>query len=437
MDEQDRNELEAEFQAFASRLAEPTAKPFHNVLLVRTALTTIPLLAAGLPSPEEGPRANLFFLSHLRSLLGQCCYIQDPDALPIFPSITMANAFLNEHSPDVSVWLSNSGEASILIDHSARQLATQSATPEPTDIIERHLSNFSFQTCMRELHRLQMELAHLPDDPSLLFYQRLGGSFDLASWTKKLSHSCWSFWRTWYQGFLEGEPLDWELQRQVALIEDPVWNASPEAVAAEIERIRAEFDAPPTSKESFPKHEPKSVSHLFKNRVIASATLQGLAAQVTQSIERFHAETGANALPEALEPLAALPALLLAVNSTIQDAPSDRTIASETEDQLRAEIGRLNAKVAQLENELQKASISKPSVFSDAFKKQLGTSLGDWKLYAALCTGLWFVSGDAEGTQRRLENISHYRDMIFGDVSSPSKAVPARTPVSAESTLEI
>ncbi|MDC0658281.1 hypothetical protein N6L27_09760 [Leisingera sp. SS27] len=246
----------------------------------------------------------------------------------------------------------------------------------------------------------------------------------------------WSYWYDWYRGFLTGDPLDWNLQRQVALISVEKWESGPEAVAAEIERIRAEFNAPPPGKERFPKHEPKSVSHLFENRIIATASLQGLAAQVTNSIERFHAETGANALPEALEPLAALPPLLLAVNSTLQQAPSDGPLASETEDQLRAEIGRLNAKVAQLENELQKANAAEPSVFSDAFKKQLGTSLGDWKLYAALCTGLWFVSGDIEGTQRRLENISHYRDMIFGDVSSPSKTTPSHS-AAAESMVEI
>ncbi|WP_152615671.1 hypothetical protein [Leisingera sp. ANG-M1] len=253
----------------------------------------------------------------------------------------------------------------------------------------------------------------------------------------KASLPKWRFWIDWYQGFLDGEPLDWELQSRVALIDDAIWNAGPEAVAAEIERIRAEFSASSTVKERFPKHEPKSVSHLIENRVVTSASLLGLAAQVTQSIERFHTETGANALPEALEPLASLPALLLAVNATIQDAPSSGAIASETEDQLRAEIGRLNAKVAELENELQKACAAKPSAFSDAFKKQLGTSLGDWKLYAALCTGLWFVSGDTEGTQQRLENISRYRDMIFGEVSSPSEAAPARSTAAAKSTLEI
>ncbi len=52
----------------------------------------------------------------------------------------------------------------------------------------------------------------------------------------------WSFWREWYQGFLDGKPMDWELQRRVAMISDPIWEAGPEAVAEEIERIRAAYD---------------------------------------------------------------------------------------------------------------------------------------------------------------------------------------------------
>lgn len=50
-----------------------------------------------------------------------------------------------------------------------------------------------------------------------------------------------AFWREWYQGFLDGKPLDWELQRRVALIDDAIWEAGPEAVAEEIEKIRAKF----------------------------------------------------------------------------------------------------------------------------------------------------------------------------------------------------
>ncbi len=52
----------------------------------------------------------------------------------------------------------------------------------------------------------------------------------------------WSFWREWYQGFLDGKPLDWELQRRVALIPDEDWEKGPARIAAIIEQIRAKFE---------------------------------------------------------------------------------------------------------------------------------------------------------------------------------------------------
>ncbi|UWP97923.1 hypothetical protein [Aliiroseovarius crassostreae] len=52
----------------------------------------------------------------------------------------------------------------------------------------------------------------------------------------------WSFWRDWYQGFLDGKPLDWELQRRVALIPDQDWEKGPEHIARKIEEIRARFE---------------------------------------------------------------------------------------------------------------------------------------------------------------------------------------------------
>lgn len=51
----------------------------------------------------------------------------------------------------------------------------------------------------------------------------------------------WSFWREWYQGFLDGKPLDWELQRRVALIPDEDWEQGPEHIARKIEEIKAEY----------------------------------------------------------------------------------------------------------------------------------------------------------------------------------------------------
>ncbi|WP_171232533.1 hypothetical protein [Ruegeria sp. HKCCA4812] len=49
----------------------------------------------------------------------------------------------------------------------------------------------------------------------------------------------WEFWAEWYKKMLNGNPLDWELQRRVALIENSIWMEGPEAVAREIEKIQA------------------------------------------------------------------------------------------------------------------------------------------------------------------------------------------------------
>jgi hypothetical protein len=50
-----------------------------------------------------------------------------------------------------------------------------------------------------------------------------------------------SFWHRWWFAMKRGEPLDWDLQREVALIPDEVWKAGPKAVMEEIARIEARF----------------------------------------------------------------------------------------------------------------------------------------------------------------------------------------------------
>jgi len=51
--------------------------------------------------------------------------------------------------------------------------------------------------------------------------QALSISALIAFWD---SHpTTWGFWRDWYQGMLDGKPMDWELQKRVALIPDDDW----------------------------------------------------------------------------------------------------------------------------------------------------------------------------------------------------------------------
>ncbi|WP_291732541.1 hypothetical protein [Leisingera sp. F5] len=239
-DDQSSNELETLFQLLTAELDTHAAESFQNVLLVRTALSALPLLAAGLPSPDEGAEANMYFLSHLRSLITQCCCLNALTDLTLASSVETAIAQVKETSKRLGIWLPN-GNVTILAEDIALRLSAHTSEPSTADILAHYFSFFAAASYLREVQRVRQELERLPDKPKQLFNRKLTSSFGTLNWQEKLSHDCWSFWRDWYQGFLDGKPLDWDLQRRVALIDDPIWDAGPEAIATEIERIKAEM----------------------------------------------------------------------------------------------------------------------------------------------------------------------------------------------------
>ncbi len=55
----------------------------------------------------------------------------------------------------------------------------------------------------------------------------------------KTDPKIWDFWARWYDGMLKGDPMAWELQEAVALIDKEVWEEGAAAVADEIARIEA------------------------------------------------------------------------------------------------------------------------------------------------------------------------------------------------------
>lgn len=87
------------------------------------------------------------------------------------------------------------------------------------------------------------------DKPDQLFSRKLwhgagmpsdtnSAYFDTVS-TYGLNGPDFKFWKEWYEGFLEGVPMDWELQRRVMMLDEKIWSTGPKNVAVEIERIRA------------------------------------------------------------------------------------------------------------------------------------------------------------------------------------------------------
>ena len=49
----------------------------------------------------------------------------------------------------------------------------------------------------------------------------------------------WDFWERWYDGFLNGTPLDWELQLAVASLPDEDWEKGSKWIAEKIAEIEA------------------------------------------------------------------------------------------------------------------------------------------------------------------------------------------------------
>lgn len=56
-----------------------------------------------------------------------------------------------------------------------------------------------------------------------------------------LEDGAWVFWLDLYDGLVEGQAPKWELWRQIALIDNKIWEAGPKAVADAIEQIHAEL----------------------------------------------------------------------------------------------------------------------------------------------------------------------------------------------------
>ncbi|MBT54490.1 MAG: hypothetical protein CMF72_13960 [Mameliella sp.] len=224
------------------------------------------------------------------------------------------------------------------------------------------------------------------------------------------------FFKRWYDGMVRGAPMDWELQRRVALIPQEVWEAGADAVAGAIAEIEAAWEAERQAIEPrWPDFEPRHVTHLFENRIIVSAGVSSLSATIRQEFERFRAETGLNETPEMFAPLEALPRRL----DRISDILTKMEQSDATEQALREEIGRLNAQVANLEAELAKAKADCEALQRSSWKTVAAWTIGGANLFGVLATALWTVSGDEVGAQQRLETLVEYRDVLMGTGQPP------------------
>ncbi len=71
--------------------------------------------------------------------------------------------------------------------------------------------------------------------------EKLAADWEAVLATPGVRSGQWRFWIDWYEGFLTGEPLDWGLQREIALIPNEDWEKGAEHVAEKIAKIELKF----------------------------------------------------------------------------------------------------------------------------------------------------------------------------------------------------
>lgn len=97
-----------------------------------------------------------------------------------------------------------------------------------------------------------------------------------------------SFWHRWWSAIKNGEPLDWDLQRDIALIPDEVWQKGPQRVMAEIEKIEESHRAksspvqPPT-----PAQVENTRTAMERNRQALPPTFEAIEGLLILEIERL------------------------------------------------------------------------------------------------------------------------------------------------------
>jgi len=220
----------------------------------------------------------------------------------------------------------------------------------------------------------------------------------------------WAFWADWYRGMLTGELMDWELQRRVALIEPDDWDKGPERIAQRIEQIREELGRETGADLGrAPELEPQTVKHLFENRTIVSAGARSLSASIMAEFEAFRAGTGLNQTPELFLPMEALPPVLTRIADILQTYEPD----PQTERLLREEVGRLNARVKELESALAHATRKLEDFDRSSWKRAAAYTIGGANVFGILAAAVWTVSGDEVGAIKRLETLQDYREVLF------------------------
>lgn len=236
----------------------------------------------------------------------------------------------------------------------------------------------------------------------------------------------WSFWRRWYHGMLEGQPVDWDLQLQVALIDDAIWEEGPEAIARAIREIERELAGPAPLEDAVLR---KHIEHLLKNSILSEATALNGAETIERAISDYLREAPANCLPENLKHLEALPHHFRAIARVI----GSQTSKAAKEPKLADEISKLHARVAELEKKLAAAKSKElKGVISLKAAESFGKTIGSPVFWSGSAMSVAYFFG-VSPSDMTFENLREY----VGELWRANSEAPVPSNPSLPSSLEV
>lgn len=148
-----------------------------------------------------------------------------------------------------------------------------------------------------------------------------------------------AFWIDWYEGLLAGRAPDWDLWHDIVLIDDEHWDAGPEAVAREIERIKE--DLRDKRAEKFEDHARSMVARA----PALSKQADNLSKCIEEALQKINEELGhPNQTPENLEPLYKVPQILRQISMELT--------ATNSEDERVTELAKLSQALIWTVNDL-------------------------------------------------------------------------------------
>jgi hypothetical protein len=235
------------------------------------------------------------------------------------------------------------------------------------------------------------------------------------------------FWVEWYDAILEGTTPDWELWHDIVLIEDKHWDAGPEAVAGEIERVKAEL-----KDKRAEKYEDHARSMIVRKAALAPQA-DCLGKSIEDVIQAINKELGQqNQTPACMEPLYQVPQILRNISIELT--------ASNTEDTRLAELTKLSQSliwtVNDLNERLKRANMNMPVLDKKRWHQANAWSGIATNTVTALLTSALTIFAGSAGDTYNTDLFILNQQGICWEYDEPNVAAPSLPETSAPQSTD-